>query len=60
MNELKKEADFERTNENANLRKEIADLKEVIDRMESKQMEELSSTTSIEYRVQMERMKKEL
>lgn len=60
MNELKKEADFEKTNENANLRKEIADLKEVIDRMESKQMEELSSTTSIEYRVQMERMKKEL
>lgn len=60
MNELKKEADFEKINENANLRKEIADLKEVIDRMESKQMEELSSTTSIEYRVQMERMKKEL
>lgn len=61
MTELKKEAEIQKNQENASLRKEVAELKQAIDKLESQNHpDEITSTTSIEYRLQMERMKKEL
>lgn len=61
MTELKKEAESSKNQENANLRKEVTELKETIEKLDSQNRpDEITSTTSIEYRLQMERMKKEL
>lgn len=60
MTDMRKEADADRNTENASLKQEVGRLKDSLEKLERSPAGELSSTTSIDMRVQMEKMKKEL
>lgn len=57
MTDLRRETEADRTNEHAQLKKEIASLKETLEKAEGQKG---GDNLAIEYKIQMERMKKEL